>query len=202
METILIIISACLLFCLLLLANLRFNLNNKLTTSNTKYKELVDRHTLSLEKRDGLAKEKDDILRRLYSLEDETKEKLNKEFEAWKILHEESIREDALRRSRSVMRGQATEHLAPLTLPSMNPKDFRFMGNPIDYVVFCGVSDITDKQKDAIDKIVFLEIKSGKSKLNKVQRRIRDAIKEGKVEFTIYNPDTSSISTTKLKQEE
>lgn len=98
-------------------------------------------------------------------------------------------REDALKRSRSVMRGQATEHLAPYIMEGTNPKDCRFMGNPIDYVVFDGLSAVTDKTANEINEIKFIDIKTGKSSLNTAQRRIRDAIKEGKVSFQIVNPD-------------
>lgn len=98
-------------------------------------------------------------------------------------------REDALKRSRSVMRGQATEHLAPYMIEGVNPKDCRFMGNPVDYIVFDGLSAVTDKTAKEINEIKFVDIKTGKSNLNTAQRRIRDAINEGKVSFQIVNPD-------------
>lgn len=138
------------------------------------------------------------LVERIESTEDRIIATYNDKMEAWKLTEEERIRNDALTRSRSVIRGQATEHLAPLMMPDLNLKDFRFVGNPVDYIVFSGVSDITDKLEDAkIDKVILLEIKSGKSKLNTVQRKIRDAIKEGKVEFVIHNPDTNETKVIK-----
>tara|TARA_Y100000592_G_C5475349_1_gene321965 strand:- start:2777 stop:3457 length:681 start_codon:yes stop_codon:yes gene_type:complete len=98
-------------------------------------------------------------------------------------------RQDALKRSRSVMRGQATEHLAPYVMENTNPKDCRFLGNPIDYIVFDGLSAVTDKTAKEINGIKFVDIKTGKSTLSTTQRRIRDAIKEGRVSFEIVNPD-------------
>ena len=98
-------------------------------------------------------------------------------------------RQDALKRSRSVMRGQATEHLAPYMMDDTNPKDCRFMGNPVDYVVFDGLSAVTDKTAKEINEIKFVDIKTGKSNLSTAQRRIRDAINEGKVSFQVVNPD-------------
>jgi hypothetical protein len=48
-------------------------------------------------------------------------------------------RHDSVARSRSVISGKVQEHLAPL-LPEMleqfNPKDARFIGTPIDFIVF------------------------------------------------------------------
>jgi len=98
-------------------------------------------------------------------------------------------RKDALDKSRSVMRGQATEHLAPFIIKGTNPKDYRFMGNPVDYVLFEGLSDLLDKKSDEIVSIKFIDIKTGKSSLNKSQRRIRDAIKDNKVTFEVINLD-------------
>lgn len=116
-------------------------------------------------------------------------EKLSSDFllEKKKIIKD--TREDALKRSRAVIRGQASEHLAPYVIPNTNPKDYRFMGNPIDFICFEGLSDILDGQSDAITSVRFVDIKTGKASLNKTQRRIRDAIKEGKVTFEIINLD-------------
>ena len=126
--------------------------------------------------------------------------KLESEKRLWIAEQEKAIRKDSIERSRRVIRGQATEHLAPLTMPGLNIKDFRFVGNPIDYIVFSGASDITDKTADTeFEKIILLEIKSGKSRLNKVQRRIRDAVKNGNIEFVIYNPDTQETKTITME---
>lgn len=98
-------------------------------------------------------------------------------------------RADATERSRRVMRGLATEHLAPLINNNYNPRDMRFIGDPIDYVSFDGLSDLNDGIEDQIKEVVFVDIKSGKSSLSKAQRRIRDAIADGRVRFEVYNPD-------------
>ena len=100
-----------------------------------------------------------------------------------------AARKDSIKRSRSVLRGQATEHLAPYILKNTNPKDYRFLGNPIDYVCFEGLSDILDGTSNEIKQIHFIDIKTGKSTLNKTQRRIRDAIKDSRVQFSLINLD-------------
>ena len=106
---------------------------------------------------------------------------------------EKTARQDALKRSRAIIRGQATEHLAPFVIKDTNPKDCRFMGNPIDYILFDGLSDITDGVADKIACIKFIDIKTGSSNLNKAQRRIRDCIKEGNVTFQVINPDNDNV---------
>jgi predicted Holliday junction resolvase-like endonuclease len=100
-----------------------------------------------------------------------------------------SAREDAIARSRSVLRGQASEHLAPFVMKTTNPKDYRFMGNPIDYICFEGLSDLLDGVSDKITSVHFIDIKTGKASLNKSQRRIRDAINESRVQFSVINLD-------------
>jgi predicted Holliday junction resolvase-like endonuclease len=98
-------------------------------------------------------------------------------------------RKDSLKRSRSVIRGQASEHLAPYVIEGTNPKDYRFMGNPIDYICFDGLSDVLDGTQNELKSVRFVDIKTGKSNLNKSQRRIRDAISENKVTFEVINLD-------------
>jgi predicted Holliday junction resolvase-like endonuclease len=121
---------------------------------------------------------------------------LDSDLENLKVTHKadldsaiQTARKDALKRSRSVLRGQASEHLAPFVIEDTNPKDYRFMGNPVDYICFDGLSDVLDGQSDSIKTVRFVDIKTGKSNLNKSQRRIRDAIKDGRVTFEIVNLD-------------
>ena len=57
--------------------------------------------------------------------------------------------------------------------------DCRFLAEPIDMVIFDGLSE------NNINNITFLDVKTGNAALNKHQRLIRDAIKEQKVEFKV-----------------
>lgn len=95
----------------------------------------------------------------------------------------DSIRADAVKRSRSVLTGTFSEQLAPY-LPGFNhsPTEVRFIGKPIDFIVFEGMDE------KEIKKVVFLEVKSGKSTLNAVERSLRDAVQAGKVEWATYHP--------------
>jgi predicted Holliday junction resolvase-like endonuclease len=135
---------------------------------------------------------------RLYHLEQEYDQKL----QIWKHQEEKRIREDAVTKSRQVQKGFASEHMAPFQT-KYNPRDFRHIGDPIDFVVFAGSTEIKDGSSDEIEEVVILDIKTGKSDLNKTQRRIRDAVIAGKVSFATYNPDTDSLRTwTKTGGEE
>ena len=73
-----------------------------------------------------------------------------------------------------------------------SPKDFRHFGDPIDYIVFDGLSELQKGDISELRNVVFLDIKTGNSRLNTVQRRVRDAINDGRVSFKVYNPDKES----------
>jgi len=91
--------------------------------------------------------------------------------ERWRVEKEGNIRADAIRRSSAVVSGKVTEHLAPYmaTFP-YNPKDARFLGTPVDLIVFDGMND------GSMREIIFLEVKSGASSLTTRERQIRDAV--------------------------
>lgn len=98
---------------------------------------------------------------------------------------EREARDDSVRRSRSSLSGQFLEKLAP-QFPDFpyEPTDLRFLGTPVDYVVFSGLSE------GEVDEIVFLEVKSGASGLTPKERRVRDAVEAGAVRWDVYHvPD-------------
>src|SRR5687768_2570911 len=72
-----------------------------------------------------------------------------------------AIRQDAIERSRYVTVGKVTEQIAPW-LPDFpyNPKDARFIGSPIDMIVFDGCDE------GDVKRVVFLEIKTSASGLS------------------------------------
>lgn len=99
----------------------------------------------------------------------------------WKTEQEKQIRQDAIQRSQAVTVGKVTEHLVP-HLPNFNfnPKDARFIGSPIDFLIFDGLNDEDEGQ---LREVVFLEIKTGNSALTRRERLVRDAIKAGRVRW-------------------
>ncbi len=105
--------------------------------------------------------------------------RLEAERELPRLLEEE--RGDAVRRSRAVIGGQMAEQLAPW-LPGFpfDPSEVRFIGKPVDFIAFSGSSE------GEIDEVVFVEVKSGKSSLNRVERSLKAAIQEGRVGWREY----------------
>ena len=100
-------------------------------------------------------------------------------FLLWKARYSAAIRSDAVQRSLAVTSGKVHEQLVPY-LPEFgfNPKDARFLGSPVDLVVFDGLAE------GDVRRVVFLEVKTGSSgALNRRERQVRDAIEAGAVEW-------------------
>lgn len=89
-------------------------------------------------------------------------------------------RKNAVQRSKNVLMWQVNEKIAPL-LPNFpyNYKDLVFIWKWIDYVVFDWLSTWNLKE------IVFLEIKSWVSNLNKNERMVKNCISWGKISYDI-----------------
>ena len=60
------------------------------------------------------------------------------------------------------------------------PADCRFLAEPIDMIVFDGVSE------NKVKKITFMDIKTGGAVLNTHQKQIRDAIRDQDVSWRSY----------------
>ncbi|MBI2583912.1 MAG: Holliday junction resolvase [Candidatus Aenigmarchaeota archaeon] len=107
------------------------------------------------------------------SFEQRVKEFLEKE--------EVRIRTDAAARSGRVLSGKTLEKLVPfLDKFPYDPHDVRWIGDPVDLVIFDGNS------AGKINKIVFCEVKSGSSHLTKNQNEIKKAVLDKKVGWSEF----------------
>jgi predicted Holliday junction resolvase-like endonuclease len=111
------------------------------------------------------------------------KDQAKNDLERWKIDFTKEIRKDSVNRSRSTLKGRISEQMAPL-LPEFpfSPADARFIGNPIDFVVFDGYTKAKDEKADSIS-VVLVEVKKGKGKLTRVESLIKKAVEEGRVSW-------------------
>src|SRR3989338_5484270 len=91
------------------------------------------------------------------------------------------LRKEAVEKSRAVLSGQFSEQLAPY-LPdfSYKPTECKFLGKPVDFIVFKGLDDKN------VEEIVFVEVKSGGSRMSTTERRVRDAVVGKKVRWEEY----------------
>jgi len=85
-------------------------------------------------------------------------------------------RKKAVNQSKSTTLGYVSEKIAPL-LPNFpySYKDLVFLGKGVDYICFDGLSVWN------IEKIVFLEIKTWASQLNKNEKLLKEAIEKWRV---------------------
>lgn len=112
--------------------------------------------------------------------------------------YEKYLRQDAVKRSRVSILGKVWEQIAPsLKNFPFQPEDARFVGAPIDYIVFEGMGE-----KD-IKKVHFVEIKSGRANLNKQEKTLKDTILKKKVYWKeIRVGDEDQVERSRMKQEE
>lgn len=108
--------------------------------------------------------------------------KINELNRCWEEKLEEA-KKDSVHRSRTILRGKALEQFVAFSdecLSQFSPSDFRMLGSPIDMVIFDGASSIIDGEDGEV-KIVFCDVKTGKSKLSKVQKAIQKAVEEKRI---------------------
>ena len=98
----------------------------------------------------------------------------------WQEEKEKATRE-AIAQSRAVLGGKFVEQLTPY-LPDFkyDPTEARFIGSPIDLIVFPGLAN-GDPQE-----IVIMEVKTGKTgQLTPQERKIRQLIEDGMVRWEL-----------------
>lgn len=88
------------------------------------------------------------------------------------------IRSEAVRGSRGAITGEIYEKILP-SLPNFPyaPKDMVFVGKGVDYIIFDGLNE------GNLREVIFLELKSGKSRLNANEKKIQSALAARRVRF-------------------
>jgi predicted Holliday junction resolvase-like endonuclease len=114
----------------------------------------------------------------------------------WHMGSRSRDRKNSVQQSKATTLGYVHEKVAPL-MPSFpyHYKDLVFLGKWVDYLCFDGLSTGHVKQ------VVFIEIKSGGSTLNKNERLIRDAIEAGRVKWDtmrVQQHRTAQVTTKDL----
>jgi predicted Holliday junction resolvase-like endonuclease len=98
-----------------------------------------------------------------------------------------AARRESVNQARGTIKGQIGEQLAPL-LPGFDyaAADARFLGDPIDYIVFNGYTDLRDSPNaETAVEVVILDIKRGRSRLSPAQKAVAEAIQLGRVRFEV-----------------
>jgi predicted Holliday junction resolvase-like endonuclease len=108
-------------------------------------------------------------------------QRANLKLEQWKSAHSKAISREAIKGSQAAVSGRVLERVAPY-LPDFefNPRDVRFIGDPVDFVVFDGLTE------GRVRRVVFVEVKSGAGELNGNERRVKAAIVARQVEWELF----------------
>lgn len=107
------------------------------------------------------------------------------ELEKWRQEMEKEIRRNAIKSSITTLLGKVGEHIAPLYMVKeldVDPRDLRFIGTPVDYIAFKGLSTGNP------EKILFIEVKTSQSgALTERERAIKSLIESKKIEWVTFN---------------
>ncbi len=164
-ELILALVSILLVILVFYLASLVYHYK-------TKYEEL--QHSVD-KLREEIRNQLEESIRREYEVKSQR----------WLAEYEEKIRKDAIERSIAVILGRVGEQLALLiifTSLGVDPRDLRFLGSPVDYIAFKGLSSGNPQE------ILFIEVKYGKiTSLTEKQRAIKRLVEERKVRWITLN---------------
>jgi len=102
----------------------------------------------------------------------------------WKIIKYTTLRDErqkSVKKSKSVIMWEVYEKILPF-LPDFpyKPRDMVFVWKGIDYIIFDWLNEWELKE------IIFLELKSWTSNLNKNERMIRDIISKKDIKYLEY----------------
>ncbi len=107
------------------------------------------------------------------------------ELEKWRQEMEREIRRDAIKSSITTLLGKVSEQIAPLFMImklGLDPRDLRFIGSPVDYIAFKGLSN------GSPEKVLFIEVKASQSgALTDRERLVKSLIDNKRVEWVTFN---------------
>jgi len=140
--------------------------------------EIEKEYAIKLEKTNTVAEE----------IKKEWQVKYIQDIEELKRLFKESekvIRLKSVSSSRRSLVGKFIERFVPfLKKIPFEPSDMHFLGSPVDYIVFEGLHE------DNVQKVTFVEIKTGESKLTKREKSLKETVERKKVYWKEINIDT------------
>ena len=154
-------------------------------------KELNEQKSTFLNEKEQLINQKEeDFKNREKSLREDLSNQKEEDFKN----REKSIRDDAIKKSKSVMLGKMWEQIVPYYRPTdfkFIPSDARFLGSPVDFIIFNGASETN------IEEVIFLEIKTAKSRLNSQQVKLKKLIDSLKSKVVRWETITIPIEIDK-----
>jgi len=151
----------------------RDKLEDELEAVKAEIEEVEDRHGYEI-----------DVLNAKWS--DKVENEVDKQIRK----REKEIRQKAIAKSRAGQLGKTLEKIVPM-FPGFghHPYDVRPVFDPIDFVIFDGY------YQGSVTDVVFVEFKTGQSRINPVQGSIRAAIENKRVYFEEKRLGKEAIKT-------
>ena len=186
------------------IANLEKDYEVKLEKGNSLLKKVIEENKTQMETIKGENKAQ------LEKINGENQTKLEKISKEWQVKYiqdieelkklfkdsEKIIRTKSVSSSRRSLVGKFIERFIPFLkkLP-YEPSDMHFLGQPVDYIVFQGLHE------DKIDRVIFVEVKTGQSKLTKREKSLKETIEKKRVGWKEINIDTADENTPDKEME-
>jgi len=109
-----------------------------------------------------------------------SKTKLEAEFKEREAQLRKNVSDETVKGSRAAIKGQIGERFAPFVEGfGYEPADARFVGSPIDHVVFDGLSE------GEIRGIAFVEVKTDGAWLTPFQKQVQEAVEARRVTWRV-----------------
>ena len=115
-------------------------------------------------------------------------------------------RSNANESSRHSLKGRIGEQMSPLFpefYSKYQPSDARFLGSPIDYIIFKNMSEYDKKTKaeEVPIDVILVEIKSTKKAgLTEKEKAVRIAVEEGRVSFDVVRQNLEPEKKTNTRR--
>ena len=126
------------------------------------------------------------LLRNKKASEEQIELEAEKLLEKWKKKEEKRIRQNAIDGSQAVTLGKSIEHIIPYFKDfPYDPKDVRFLGSPIDLIVFDGLN------AGELEQVIFIEVKTGKTpRLPEREKMVKECVENGRVHWQLLHYQT------------
>jgi predicted Holliday junction resolvase-like endonuclease len=117
---------------------------------------------------------------------DGQEEMMKERYENEWVSREKKLGTEIANQQRASVKGKITEQIISLFKGDVfpyEPADARFLGAPIDYIIFDGYTRVKDEKSSDNIAVVLADVKTGSGKLTPEQNRMKKAIEEKRVEW-------------------
>lgn len=102
----------------------------------------------------------------------------------WRLTEVARVRREALLGARPALKQRVGEAMADVLYAfPFDHADARFIGHPVEYVVFDGYSGVKGRESDSLSGIVFVDVRTDRGGLGEEAELVRKCVEEGRVSW-------------------